>query len=117
MALSQSQGEGLPDKKGSATMILKMPDFAELTAAILQDVGLEYFVPVLIDPEQMTIRALDNIPHGVDHNVAALEWVAALGLDTYGLAYRRDDEIRLVVCREGALEERALDVPSLGRGG
>lgn len=97
--------------------MLRMSDFTELTMAIVQDVGLENFVPVLIDPEQKTIRGLDEMSAGVDHHVAALEWVEALGLETYGLAYVQGDQIRLRLCREGALEEAVLDLSTRGQVG
>ena len=114
MVFVRSEGERLSGEKGYAYLMLTMSDFAELTMAIVQDVGLENFVPMLIDPEQKTIRGLDEIPDGVDHHAAALEWVAALGLDSYCLAYVQGDEIRLRWCREGALEEAVLSLSTRG---
>ena len=91
-----------------------MSEFLDLTRTIIKDVGVENFIPVLIEPKQRIIRGLEGVPNGCDHSAAALDWVGALALEDYGLAYRQEDKIRLKICRSGELEDANIDLADLG---
>ncbi|WP_291198112.1 hypothetical protein [Hyphomonas sp.] len=93
--------------------MLTMSEFLDLTRNIIKDVGVENFIPVLIEPNQRIIRGLEGIPKGGDHKAAALDWVGALALDDYGLAYRQGDKIVIRLSRRGELEDTFFDLADM----
>ena len=72
-----------------------------MTINIIEEDGIEDFIPVLIDFDKRAVTGLSEIPEGVDHRAAVKNWLSGMQIENYGVAFRIGDEIGVMTSSSG----------------
>jgi hypothetical protein len=72
---------------------MQLDDFANMTLQIIQRNGLDDYLPTACFPVQKKLLVLEEIPAGMETEVAARSWARSIAQpgESYFLAYRHSD--------------------------
>ena len=91
-------------------LIMNIENIAEITRSIADKSDWNEFMPTLINPVIRNVSVLEGIPSGVDHKIAAHNWMKKkVGAESeIYLAYKITDGIEICRCVFGETKESVV---------